>query len=216
MKIIKKLAFSILTILSLTLCLIFSACTNSEIVENDRADKSGVGEWEWGLWVMTSAPTRLGVGFSYEFDGATIETGILSDRTILVIMYKTHVLNNWEDLSGYEHYSSLKKASSGDCPLMSSDVAAFQWAADMWWWDWKGLAREEQELSDYITFIARKDNNIVGYAVMYVYVSGLKGGGEVIVDKEFPQVNGKYQKVSEITVKEKINEVIELHKALAD
>lgn len=219
MKQIKGLIMTLFSTIFLSLCMISSACANSNIIEVDRLDesgKTGVGIWDINFWHMVSAPTFLGVGITYAFEDATIETNIISDNTTLVILYESDVLNEWQDLSDYEYYYGRKKASRADCPLRSSQVASFQWATDSGWRNWENLDRAEQELSDYVTFIAQKDNNIVGYAVMYVYVSGLKGGGEVIVDKEFPQVKGKYQKVSEKSVKERINEVIELHKALAD
>ena len=108
----------------------------------------------------------------------------------------------------------MRQQRLADCPLKTYYYSGFEWSYIN---GWEYFPEDGSKVvGDYITFIARKENHIVGFAVIYVHCDGLRGCGEVIVDKEFPQVNGKYQKVSEITVKERINEVIELHKASAD
>lgn len=194
-----------------SLCMVFCACTSTELTEVNRTDKAFVGEWEkYSLLSMK----QYGIPFNYEFKNAEIETCIISEEGSLVITEADNVIGGWTNFPEYVGANEVKQASLADCPLKTYYYSSFEWSHIK---GWEYFPEDGSKVvGDYITFIARKENHIVGFAVIYVHCNGLRGCGEVIVDKEFPQVNGKYQKVSEITVKENINEVIELHKALAD
>ncbi len=194
-----------------SLCMVFSACTSTELTEVNRTDKAFVGEWE--KYSLLSIK-QYGIPFNYEFKNAEIETRITSKEGSLVIVEDGDIIGGWADFPDYVDGNEVKQASLADCPLKTYYYSGFEWSYIN---GWEYFPEDGSKVvGDYITFIARKENHIVGFAVIYVHCNGLRGCGEVIVDKEFPQVKGKYQKVSEITVKEKINEVIELHKALAD
>ncbi len=191
-------------------CIIFPACAKAGSVENDRMDKSEIKEWDIASSGAYSSPVNLGIPFRYEFENATIETSHLNVDAAIIIAHKSDIISDWDNLSNHKWYDSCKIASLSDCPLISLDAVRFELTSlDCWgYWD----NRENINLTDYVTLIARKENNIVGYAVMYIYsVNGI-GGGEVLVDKEFPKVNGKYQEISEETVREKIQTVIDGHK----
>lgn len=189
----------------------FFACAGTDLMEVHRTDKAFVGEW--GRYSPISMK-RYGIPFQYEFKNAEIETRITSKEGSLVIVEDGDIIGGWADFPDYVDGNEVKQASLADCPLKTYYYSGFEWSYIDGW------ARFSEDgskvVGDYVTFIARKENHIVGFAVIYVHCDGLRGCGEVIVDKEFPQVKGKYQKVSEKTVKERINEVIELHKASAN
>ncbi len=189
----------------------FPACAGTDLMEKHRTDKAFVGEWE--KYSLLSIK-QYGIPFNYEFKNAEIETRIISEEGSLVITGADNVIGGWANFPEYVGANEVKQASLADCPLKTYYYSGFEWSYIN---GWEYFPEDGSKVvGDYITFIARKENHIVGFAVIYVHCDGLRGCGEVIVDKEFPQVNGKYQKVSEITVKERINEVIELHKASAD
>lgn len=207
----KKAILPLLAVFILTFCFVFSACANPELVETHRTEKSAVGEWhKFSIFSIK----QYGIPINYEFKNAEIETGIISEEGGLVVVHEDDVINGWESLPDYIDDEDVKLAPRECCPLKTYYISSFQWAPAK---GWEGISeRGSKVVEDYVTFIARKENHIVGFAVFYVYSDGFEGGGEVFSDKEFPKVNGKYQNVSERTVKKRIQEVIEVHKNYLD
>lgn len=209
MKRIKNCILILLTTLTLIACVGLCACGNSEISENSRSDKTIVNEWKYDFYLTTSAPTRLGIPVSYEFENATIESNLSSDKSVL-IFGKSANIDNTNSFPDYAYYSNQKQATKKECPFEFKGSQMFQWASAGNWRDYEN--RGTDTFSDYITFIAKIDDNIVGYAVVYVWTDGKIGNGEVLADMEFPKINEKFQKVSKDTVNDKVKEVIEKHK----
>lgn len=201
MKPIKKSLISVLAVAVLMLCILFSACADAELVENNRTGQSTVGVYSSMLSIK-----QYGIPFQYEFKNAEIETIVTTGDGGIVVVQDGDVLNDWVSLPDNPYDGEVKLASRDYCPLKTYYLSSFQWAPAQGW------MRGEGVVEDYITFIARKENHIVGFAVLYVCSDGFKGGGEVFADKEFPKVDGKYQKVSEDTVNRRIQEVIDAHK----
>ena len=178
------------------LCLVCSAC---------RFNNTKVGEYK--LSPLSYVLYPYGVPIGYRFKNATIEVSVVSDKGMLVFDGYDEI-NNWEEYSYFiepqfesEHYHGYKKALHGENPVKYEGQPVFQWRPVDGWFVGDGY---KVISDDYIYFIARKEDKIVGYAVMYVWADG-EGGGKVLKDKECSNVSEEY-------VNDKINKVIEKHK----
>ena len=213
MKLIKKTASAFAILVVFLLCFLFSAC---------RFNMTKVGEYEiFNIHSFVLYP--YGVPFGYRFKNATIEMGNVSDEAMIVF-------ESYDEIIGWDEYSYFiepipeikndrgwKKLLHEECPLKYNGATVFQWRPVNDWWV-IGDNGERVGLDDYIYFIARKDDKIAGYAVIYFYTDYSHDGedykppkarGEILVDSVLWQ-NGK--KAKDENVYAKISEVIEKHK----
>ena len=160
----------------------------------------------------TSSSIYLGLLVGYEYEGAEIEMSNSSDDMMIIIpQYQGYEkIKDWDKYSEYDRHSPCKKVLHSECPLVYFEsYVGFQWAPVA---GWSISERGKINLRDFITFIARIDGNIVGYAVVYAHSDGNIGRGDVVADKEFPKVDGEYQQVSEEAVNNRIQAVIKKYK----
>lgn len=187
MKLIKQIFITLLTAVTLFCCVMFSACGN------DNKGKASVGEWNADEQFFSGLPLNLGVPMTYEYANADIEICNVSKQAHLWLTRFENYDNDNNFIIG-----ETKGISHNDCPYKFEGRMLVQWlpvGGDVW-----------QERRDYITFKAKIDNEIVGYAVIYVWTDGKTGNGKVLVDRECKNTN-------EESVNEKIQEVINNHKS---
>ena len=208
---VKKSIAVLIATLTLLVFMFFPACVNSDIIEKERTCKTWVMDWCFGRHISMSIDTYLGVPFHYGYEDATITVCNDSDNGIIVFDQFAEVVDA-DRFSDYAHYYKHKQVTHSEVPFEFSGDTLFWWVTDTDWWDWED--RGENMVDDYISFIAWIDKKIVGYAVIYIWSDGEEGGGEVLADNKFPQVNGRLQKVSKKYVNTKINEIIEANKNL--
>lgn len=190
MKLIKKSLIILLIVFTLILSLAFSACGEKEAVEKDREGKTYVDKWSADGPFYSGLPFNSGVPFKYEFENAKIEMNNLSEQAqFWVTVYEKGEDNNF-------FIGKTEHILHSNCPYEYEGGMLFQWLPNY----------DLRELSDYITFKARIEDEIVGYAVIYIWTDGEIGNGKVLVDKEC-------KKTSEEIVNKKIQDVIEEHKS---
>ena len=196
MKLIKKTGIVFTVIFVFLLSSVCSAC---------RFNNTKVGEYKF-LPPISYVLYPYGVPLGYRFKNASIEVSLVSDKGMLVFDCYDEI-KNWEEYSYFiepqsetEHYHGYKKALHGENPVRYEGQPVFQWRPVDGWFVADGYK------DDYITFIARKEDKIVGYAVIYVWADGEKGGGKVLKDKKCSNISGEY-------VNDKIDKVIEKHKS---
>ena len=196
MRTIKKVSIVLTIIFVILLCTVFSAC---------NLKKVWVGTWDFHR-VYSGTDFGIGVPFHYEFDKSTIEVGNYSENGIIVFNQFDDVIEA-DRFSDYDPYYKHKQVTHADGSFEFKGDSVFYWVTVNGKWNWEN--RGETKIDDYIRFIARTDNKIVGFAVIYVWTDGEKGGGKVLTDKRFSK-NSK--KATEEYVSSKINKVIEKHK----
>ena len=69
-------------------------------------------------------------------------------------------------------------------------------------------------VEDYVVITTEKEEHITGYAVIYIYQEGVGSTPTVIADKEFPMTDGEYQDIDEEWLDNRIQSVIDEHKAM--
>lgn len=165
---------------SMLFCSFIMACKDGNTI---------VGKWGSNDQLFSGLPVNLGVPIIYELKNAEIEMCNISEEAqIRATEYK----------KGEDNQISIgatESLSHRDCPYKYNGNVMFQWMPSGGW----------QKLDDYITFKAKIDNEIVGYAVIFVWTNGETGNGKVLVDREC-------KNISEEKVNEKIQEIIDNHK----
>ena len=186
MKILKKSVVALLVLFALLLSSAFCACSG-EVIEDDRNGESSV--YRFNVSDETCIAPHWGVEVVCEFKNATVEISHYSDKALIA----------------YHENSTIKNVFHGESSL-------YEGRPIFYWMPIKGWSAETEEvIEDYITFTAKIGKNIIGYAVIYVNAVGESGSGTVLADKEFPLLDGKYQKIDQKTVDEKIQKIIEEH-----
>ena len=156
--------------------------------------------------MITSLDTYLGVLFKYEYEAASIEVSNYSDNGVIVFSKFADVADA-ERFSDYERFAGHKKVSHSDGSFEFSGDSYFWWVTDTPWWAWEN--RGENLEDDYISFIARIDDKIAGFAVIYIWSNGEEGGGRVLEDVVF---TSGIENITTEYVNTEINKVIETHK----
>ncbi len=194
MKSIKKTGAYIIAIFTFLMCTLLAACGNKNAEVYSRYE------------IYSPASFHLypyGVPFSYGIENATIEMSNRSDMG-MVVFDDYNAVRDYESYPYYSEpdasYGGIKKSAFENRPLYYEGKPVFQWRPV------DGFAQENTvNIEDYITFIARKDNKIVGYAVIKVWTESEYAYGKVIADKEVSDMN-------EEAVKEKISKITDGNK----
>ena len=150
--------------------------------------------------------TRIGANF----EGCSITITSQSGTGWLYLnQFQDETCTDWERLPVYHEnqYFTEKKAASEDMPVHFENNAYVEWLS-------VEPANALPTVEDYVVITTEKEEHITGYAVIYIYQEGVGSTPTVIADKEFPMTDGEYQDIDEEWLDNRIQSVIDEHKAM--
>ncbi len=202
MKIFKKSIILLFAAITLILCMFTSACGagNAEVL--------GMDVYPMGQSFRPGYD--LGVAFKYGIKDAEIEMYNYSEDSKIIFDYYEDI-KEWDKYKYFSEpagmYKGKKEITHSDGSLYYTNYPVFQIRPlKSWGFEHKNVWH------DYVSFVARKNGKIIGYAVMFFWAESIEldfevvyGKGKVLADKEVSDI-------SEEAVKEKISKIIDKHK----
>ena len=180
------------------------ACSPSEPEEVDAEDNIICREYN----ILLSSLRGASIGFQY--DGCTIEMSMQQDNGWLYLdQFQEEYCLDWERLidDDSDEYVVEKNAYSDDLPIHFKDSAEVQWVFA------NGALAEGETAENYLTVIAEQDGYITGYAVIYLVADSYRSAPEIIANKTFPMIGGKYQEIDRTWIDERIEMLISEHQS---
>lgn len=185
------------------IALVFTAaCVPSEPKEADSEDNLSYREYN----VLLSS--LRGGALTFDYEGCTIELTLREDIGSLYLdQFQDECCLDWERLTDEDpdEYAVDKYAHFSDLPIRFEDKADVQWVVDHF-----GL-EEGETAENYLTVIAEQDEYITGYAVVCLSADREGTAVEVVANKDFPKIRGKYQEVDRAWLDEHIETLISEH-----
>ena len=185
----------------------FSACQDKAPVEQDRKTEEG------GIYVQPYSPVismAIGTRIGANFEGCSITITSQSGTGWLYLnQFQEEICTDWERLPVYHEnqYFTEKKANPEDMPVRFENNAYVEWLS-------VEPANALPTVEDYVVITTEKEEHITGYAVIYIYQECGDSTPTVIADKEFPMTDGEYQDIDEEWLDNRIQSVIDEHKAM--
>ena len=185
-----------------------SACQDKDPVEQDRKTEEG------GINVQPYSPVismAIGTRISANFEGCSITITSQSGTGWLYLnQFQEETCTDWERLPVYHEsqYFTQKKAASEEMPVHFVNNAYVEWLSV------EPANGTLPTVEDYVVITTEKGEHITGYAVIYIYQEGVGSTPTVIADKEFPMTDGEYQDIDEEWLDNRIQSVIDEHKAM--
>lgn len=193
------------------ICIFFTACEPKSVIHRAFVLKFNLSEN-----IIHDFVWAYGTPCCYEFHGATSIDVSTSDSGVIILNdYEKDI--DWDDYDGYEicemsgAYYERKIVRNGN--VFNYDkcdsLTYFFWAPNKelgnWNYDLIG------NISDYVKFVARKGEKVVGYAVLYVWINAGISGGEVLKNTQCNKMSQKkaYELIEEIITEHKNSQEVE-------
>lgn len=180
-----------------------AACKPSAPKEADAQNNISYREYD----IMLNS--LRGVSMSFQYEGSTIEMTMYSDEGWLYLdQFQEECCTDWQRLPDYHSEFLIdKEAYPDDLPIHFKDSAEVQWVFA------NGTLAEGETAENYLTVIAEQDGYITGYAVIYLVADSYRSAPEIIANKTFPMIGGKYQEIDRTWLDERIEMLISEHQS---